>query len=473
MQRRHFLSLAATPLAAQQQQPIALGNRRELFLDHFLTESSRNVQLRLATPVEKEIVLKMDRPWEGPFSGYFTALQEPGRIRLYYRGLPEAGRDGRAAESTCYAESTDGITFTKPPENRILQADPPWSHNFSPFLDSNPDTKSQHRYKALSGIASSGLRAWSSPDGLHWKPLFEAPVFPPTRLPMFDSQNLAHWSELEGLYVAYVRRFKPVEGFGRIRWIARSTSKDFKTWTGPEDMDIAGLPPEHLYTSQLAPYPRAPHITIGIAARFLPGRQVISEAEAKEIGVHPSYFKDTSDSVLLTTRGQNKIDRTFREAFLRPGHGLNHWVSRDNYPALNTVQTRPDELSFYVNRHYGQPTAHLQRFTLRTDGFASLEANAQGGEWLSKPLTFTGTKLELNFATSAAGSIKVELQNPDQSPIEGYTLNESDELIGDRLSHPATWQGREDLSPLQGRPLRILLTLRDANLFSLHPKRGQ
>lgn len=471
MHRRGFLALAAAPLAAQQK-PIDLKNRREFFIDDFLTASTRNVQLRLATPVEKEIVLKMDRPWEGPFSGYFTALAEPGRVRLYYRGLPEAGKDGRAAESTCYAESTDGITFTKPPDNRILQADPPWSHNFSPFIDTNPDAKPEHRYKALSGLASSGLRAWSSPDGLNWKPLVQDPVLPATKLPMFDSQNIAHWSQHEGCYVAYVRRFKPVEGFGRIRWIAKATSKDFKTWTDPEDMDIAGLPPEHLYTSQLAPYPRAPHITIGIAARFLPGRQAISEAEAKEIGVHPSYFKDTSDSVLLTTRGAGKIDRTFQEAFLRPGHGLNHWVSRDNYPCLNTVQTRPEELSFYVNRHYGQPTAHLQRFTLRTDGFASLEANAQGGEWLSKPITFTGNKLELNFATSAAGAIKVELQNPDQSPLEGFTLNDSAELIGDRLAQSVKWQGREDLSPLNGKPVRILLTLRDANLYSFQGTDG-
>jgi len=438
-------------------QGTTLGDRRELFVDDQLVEWMRGAELRLATPIQKEIVLKLDRPHEGPFSAYFTILKDEGKYRIYYRGVPEAGKDGRPTEATCYAESPDGIHFSKPANNILLQGQPPFSHNFCPFIDRNPRAKT--RYKALSGIASSGLKAWISDDGLSWRALRNEPVMPATKLPMFDSQNLAFWSASEGCYVAYVRQFRD-----RIRTIVRATSDDFVNWTPFAPLDLGGAPADHLYTNQLHPYFRAPQIYIGIAARFNPGRQVLTAEEARETGVHPDYFKDTSDSVLLSSRGGNQVSRYFRESFLRPGLGLNHWVSRDNYPALNVVETGDGEMSFYVNRHYGQPTAHLQRFALRTDGFASLHAGWRGAELLTKPFTFSGRNLELNFATSAAGGIRVELQNPDESLIPGLALGDCAEIIGDRLMRTVKWRG--DPSAFAGKPVRLLFSLRDADIYS-------
>ena len=111
---------------------------------------------------------------------------------------------------------------------------------------------------------------------------------------------------------------------------------------------------------------------------------------------------DVSDGVLLTTRaGSTRYDFTFKESFVRPGLGSENWTSRSNYPALGVVQTGPAEMSFYVQRHYGHEMAHLQRMTLRLDGFASLHAPYAGGQMVTTPLTFAGRYLELNYATSA------------------------------------------------------------------------
>jgi hypothetical protein len=461
MMRRRELLWAGLPLMGQVAAGpvLALGGRRELFVDDYLLEWTRGAELRLATPVEKETVLRLDRPHEGPFSAYFTVLHDEGLYRVYYRGVRDAGRDGRPGEVTCYAQSKDGIHFEKPDDNVILRGQPPFSHNFCPFIDRNP--KGGARYKALSGLGSSGLMAWVSDDGLRWRALRETPVMPATKLPMFDSQNLAFWSESEGRYVAYVRQFRD-----RVRSIVRATSEDFVNWSEFEALDLGGAPVDHLYTNQIHPYFRAPHLYVGIAARFMPGRQVLTDEEAKETGVHPSYYKDTSDSVLLTTRGGNVVSRYFRESFLRPGLGLHHWVSRDNYPALNVVETGEGEMSFYVNRHYGQPTAHLQRFALRTDGFASLRAGWRGGEAQTKPLTFTGRELELNFATSAAGGVRVEVQDVAGQPLPGLSLDDCVEMIGDRLARKVRWR-EATLAGLAGTPVRLLLTLRDADLYSL------
>ncbi len=204
---------------------------------------------------------------------------------------------------------------------------------------------------------------------------------------------------------------------------------------------------------------------MGIAARFLPGRQVLSEEEAARAGVQAGYYKDTSDCVLLSSRAGSKIiDREFGGAYLRPGHGISHWSSRGNYPALHLVAAAgaEDEMSFYVHRHYGQPSAHLQRFTLRLDGLASLHAGWRGGMASTRPFTYAGSRLELNFATSAAGSVRVAI------PELGLTHENCEELIGDRLSRQVRWKGAEPgvLAQAAGRGVRLVFAMRDADVYS-------
>ena len=74
------------------------------------------------------------------------------------------------------------------------------------------------------------------------------------------------------------------------------------------------------------------------------------------------------------------------EGFVRPGNGLENWVSRANFALRSMLQTGPTEISFYVNRHYAQASWHIRRYTLRLDGFASLKAPYGGGEMVTKPL---------------------------------------------------------------------------------------
>lgn len=481
--RRMFVpAVAAATAAAAAAVPeatgtIDLGLRRELFVDRFLIERlGGGAALRLATPRREADALILNRPWEGPFSNYVTVIQDGPRYHLYYRGLPRAGADGSNAESTCYAASNDGLHFERPElglfevegsrkNNTILAGMAPFSSNFSPVLDTRPGVPESHRFKALAGTVRSGLAAFHSADGVRWKKMREEPVF---RDGIFDSQNLAFWSAAEQRYVMYFRTFKAM-GKTRYRWVSRTTSEDFLQWTAPEEMTFGGAPPEHLYTSQTHPYYRAPHIYIALAARFMPGRQVLAEDEARALQVDPGYYKDCADTVLLTSRGGSAYDRVFLEAFLRPGPGLRNWVSRNNYAALNTVETGPEEISFYTLSDYGQPTVHLRRYSLAMDRFAGIEAPYAGGEVVTRPLRFGGaTQLLLNFATSAPGGVKVELQDESGAPIPGYTLSDSVELIGDRIERAARWKGPgPSVAGVAGRPVRLRMVLKDATVYAL------
>jgi hypothetical protein len=459
------LVLVASLVHAQDGGVLSLGSRREVLADRYLIDTMSGLSHRLELPRDEGPVLKLDQPWEGKFSAYFTVLKDGDTYRLYYRGMPGIDpKDRRGAEATCYAESRDGIHWKRPKlglvehagskDNNILLRISGPSHNFCPFIDPRKGIPAEQRYKALAGLPPS---AFVSADGIHWTKLADKVITKGA----FDSQNVPFWSESEQRYVCYLRVF-----VDKVRQVARAESKDFVTWTDPVLMET-GKPLEHLYTNQTHPYFRAPHLYVSLAARFFPGRQVITPEEAKAIQVEDKYFKDCSDAVLMTSRGGNVYDRTFREGFVVPGIGPENWVSRTNYPALNVVQTGPHEMSFYVNQNYGQPTAHLRRYSLRLDGFASVQATAAPGEMVTKPLTFTGKELTLNFATSAAGGIRVEIQDAAGQTIPGYTLADAVETIGNEIERVVRWKTGSDVSQLTGRPIRLRFAMKDARLFAL------
>lgn len=465
--------------------PVALGERLELFIDRFLVARLDGARLRLHEPRDEGVALKFDAPWEGAFSAYATIIRDGDVLRAYYRGLGAAGKDGRREETTCCAESRDGIAWAKPElgffevggtrkNNAILADAPPSTHNFCPFLDARPDVARGERYKALGGTIESGLLPWASEDGLRWRRLRDAPVLDKALVGyphMFDSQNVPFWSAPEGRYLCYYRVFKD-----KIRRIVRSESQDFLQWSRPVLMEYRNpdgpAPIEHLYTNQTHPYFRAPHVYVAIAARFMPKRQVLTDEQAKAIGVHPSYFKDTSDAILMTTRPvegaehAGYYDRAFLEGFIRGGIGAQNWVSRTNYPALNVVQTGPSEMSLYVNQDYAQPTAHLRRYSMRLDGFASLHAGYAGGEMLTRPFTFSGARLRINFATSAAGGIRIEMQDPGGKAIQGFALEDCQEQIGNEIAREVAWKGGAGIGALAGKTVRMRVALKDADLYA-------
>ena len=155
------------------------------------------------------------------------------------------------------------------------------------------------------------------------------------------------------------------------------------------------------------------------------------------------------------------------ESFVRPGPGPDNWVSRTNYPLHGIIQTGPEELSFYVSRRYAQPEWHIRRYTVRLDGFTSINTPFAGGEFTTRLLSFTGSVLTLNYATGAAGSIQVELQDTDGRPIPGLALNDCDNIIGDEISRLVTWNRVSDLTALRDQHCRLRFVMKDADIYSM------
>jgi hypothetical protein len=443
-------SLAHAETAQAEQKPLDIGSRLELFVDDALIERMQGLALSLHPPTPREVALRFNSPWEGIDTAYVTVMKDGDRYRMYYRGNPPG-----QPEVTCYAQSADGIRWTKPKlglfafrgskDNNIVWSGP-GTHNFTPFKDPNPAAEEASRYKAVGG---GPLLAFTSSDGIHWKLLRDKPIITKGA---FDSQNLAFWDTQRQLYVAYFRGFRDGK-----RDILTCTSRDFLTWTEPVFLDYGAAPREHFYTNAITPYFRAPHLYLGFPKRFVPERKVVTEQP--EGGV--------SDGVFMTSRDGLHWDRRFREAFIRPGLDRLNWMHRSNMTAWGLVQTSPEEISLYYSEHYNTPHNQLRRATLRTEGFASVHAPAVGGEFSTRPLTFKGKELVLNYSTSAAGSVQVEMQGADGQPLPGFTLADCPVIYGDQIERAVMWKAGSDVSRLAGQTVRLRIVLKDADLYSL------
>ncbi|MBW3599524.1 MAG: hypothetical protein KY475_19905, partial [Planctomycetes bacterium] len=469
-----------------------------LFVDGRLIDRLEGATLRLHKPQAANTILKNDKPWEGHHNFGIGVFHHKGQFYLYYRAMPG---ETFGKHYAAVALSDDGVHWSKPnlglvevkgtADNNVVALEDedgrlqPAATNLDFWLDTNPQAPESERFKLVTYSTNGGPHVpgptsgenavhtatfWVSADGFRFRKRDPQPEFSSRLKNSFDSFNVYFWSEAEQQYVGYFR------WYDRVRTIARVTSKDLMTWSEPVPMSYGDAPRENLYTNQTEPYFRAPHLYIALPTRFMEGRTgILTEEQFKQLDIAERYKEQAriwnghpADGAFMTTRpGSTEYDRIFMESFVRPGIGLENWVNRGNYPLRGIVQTGPTEMSLYVNRHYTQASWHIERMTLRLDGFTSVHAPYEGGEMLTRPFTFTGGALAINYSTSVAGNIRIEIQDAEGRPIPGFALKDADDIIGDEISRTVTWGGKSEVSALVGKPIRLRFVLRDADVYSI------
>ena len=241
-------------------QALPLGSERQLFVDRYLVDRLEGLELRLQQPRPENIAIKYDQPWEDRLAFYTTVVKDGDVYRMYYRCRLTRPR------LTCYAESRDGIHWTKP-QLGLVEVDGSTANNvilpvagqFCAFLDTRPGVPRSERLKANARDVGTpySLVGYVSADGVRWRKIREAPLVDYAMENNFDSQNVIFWSEAEQRYVLYARHM--VEGR---RATARATSRDFLQWSPQTLMSYSDTgttrPSQHLYTNQTQPYFRAP-----------------------------------------------------------------------------------------------------------------------------------------------------------------------------------------------------------------------
>lgn len=483
--------------------PIDIGNRRELFWDDYLVRETTAV-LKQHQPAAKEIVMTCDAPWEGSACGYPVLFRDGDIIRLYYIAgrfiLSEDTETLHAHVVICYAEShDDGRSFIKPDlglytyngnkkNNIILMVGGYTEHldNFAVFKDTNPDCLPDERYKAIAdngrvpGTDDRILCYYKSTDGIHFSPGGQL-----VSGGWFDSLNCCFWDRHSRQYFLYMRDWP--EGYPRrrgqnmgtrYRGIRYCTSKDFRQWSAFKPLDFGDVEPIELYTNAIKPYERADHLFLGMPSRYYerenwsPNFDYLAGADHRRFRCrkHVRYGTVLTDCILITSRDGVHFRRQ-DQPFMTPGiERTANWVYGDCYPSWGMIATRsddrghaPDELSFYCMDYHWIKDEVVLRYTMRMDGFLSYHADYQPAALLTKPFIFSGNRLTINFATSAIGYVIIALTDVQGKPIPGYT---SCELFGDSLDRPVDFASGQDVSALSGKPVCLLFTMSDADIFS-------
>ena len=490
---------------------VTVGGNLQLFIDQSLIASTAGAQLVQHAPHSGGYALKSEKPWEGDTLYISSIFRYQGQYRMLYRGVDK--RTDSETYHLCLATSRDGITWERPSlglidfdgsrdNNIVADGNGNRLANCFTFYDPRAETPADQRVKAF--VWSDGKRYYhysanrperqlivlGSADGRVFRDFGFKSNLASQRINAFDGGSI-FWSSAEQTFIGYFRWWdeKPAPHarllgdwmFPRagVRSVFRSTSKDLVNWTEEIPMSYGDTPREHFYETGTFPYFRAPQLYVALANRFNPGRRALTLAEEHALKVRSvpdshgvrrlTFTSDANDLILLLAKpGGSVYARPFLEAFMRPGDNLGNWSSRSNYPPQHggLWATSATEMSFLVTRQHFQPANHIERMILRIDGFASMKAPYAGGEFITVPLIYTGDHLELNFSTSGAGEIRVEVQDASGKALPGLALDDCDPVIGDRIAGRVSWRGRESLSGYVGLPVRLRIKLFDADVYS-------
>lgn len=151
--------------------------------------------------------------------------------------------------------------------------------------------------------------------------------------------------------------------------------------------------------------------------------------------------------------------------------------------SMEMLRTHDDKLLFLAHASWGEHASYpdMQKagfdtrgafgpllYELRLDGFCSLKTWGKDGLLRTKTLIPQSGELTLNVRTTKHTAVRVQLLDGDTGePLPGYTLDEAIPINGDQLFARPRWQARQDLSELIGKPVRIEVQMREAELFAI------
>jgi hypothetical protein len=456
--------------------PIDVAGRKQLLVDRLFFDREQGIALRVERPRKTgEISLRREKPWESATLNWFSVLRDGPRVRMWYECYDVEGWPTADDTSFCYAESTDGVRWTKPdlglfayhgdPRTNILfrqigsGSGRSRVHGAGVFLD--PHAPVAERYKAVSqGIYGDRtppyrIAGMTSPDGLHW-----------TRCPapicevFGDSQYSGLWDAGLRCYVLFGR----VGGHGRA--LGRSESDVFAHFPPLQlvlQTDAQDPPASDLYTPATIRYPYADGVYLAFPSLYEHrGHTLDIRLAVSRDGVHWTW----PERVPYIPLG---VPGSFDTGSLYMGQG---------------IVRRGDELSlYYSGARINHQQAELEilvkpegerifsRVVTRLDRFVSASAGPSGGWFVTPPLRFRGARLELNLRTQPGGYARAALINAAGRAIPGFTLAECVPLRGDRIAVTAHWRGEANVATLAGQPVRLKVALRDAALYAFQFRR--
>lgn len=468
---------------------IDIGSIKQLFIDDEIIETSNDVNFVMHSPsLTGEVILKADLPYElgGYTHLYSSVLKDPidNKVKIWYDYFkPKSADPYDHDRHVAYAESTDGINFSKPQiglyeingskENNVVI--PGVIGGSSVWID--PNALPKDRFKTQAKVYPSGkLFMHSSPDGIHWK--LYADINPQGP---HDTQTIIFWDKKLQNYLLYGRYFLENNGikergvrrafidnnFTEIHNIGLAIWPDIKDKSKYSDIMGVGNSVDY-YGATVFPYE---DIYIMLAQAFWHWLPNTVYQGTDEPGMRDVRLAVSRNSIDFKRIGN-------RKPFLTPGP-LGRFDSKQIWALPNPVIMGDEIWIYYCGLNWdragrvdpksedGKKEAAISRAVLRLDGFVSVDAPYSGkGEIVTKPIKFTGEILEINANTGAGGAIRVEIIDRDGNPIPGFTKEECEWIVGNSVRHHVKWQGKKELKSLNGEVVRLRFLMRDCELYA-------
>ncbi len=456
----------------------------------------RGVELRVEQATRSNPIITADRPWEDRLC-WAQVMDDVGRYRMWYAVMRKSASP---REMFCYAESEDGLTWTKPElgivevdgstANNVVFAGPGASHFcvvkcphetpdkryrcmcFKAWYMGEPgeelDSDEGLRRLDVQNAAKEGekvlpvslhgtMLGLNSPDGLHWD-LIEKPILDEWH----DTHNLCVYDEAAGLYRAYLRGF-----YGGRRAISYSETKDFENWPPSRVIHHSVIddgPEESLYTNGYTRYPGRPDLHLMFPAIFDHGRDAVyGQLAYSSDAVNWSRF---TRQIIIPHGEPGEPD----EAMAYPEPELIRFAEEGKFRLLCHYGNE------YHNQSYNQsiPEGHARSYYAwaewQEDRLAGICAPGDGEFTV---ILQVGDRLLANLRTEPDGWARFEFVDrvvwpPQEWPgIEGFRFEDMEPVTGDRTHAPICWNGSPDLPKLSGQTVGLRVRLHKATLFSL------
>jgi hypothetical protein len=444
--------------------PIDVG--RQLFVDDFLIEKT-TLTRTFHAPKEHpgNPLVQPDRDWEkkgrGPSAMVFSDgvwFDPKDRLfKMWYLGGYGAG--------TCYATSPDGLRWDKPELDvrkgtNIVQ--PNTRDSATVWLDLETDDPDA-RYKLFRSHGEAdrfGLSVYFSANGTRWGERV-------LRTGICGDRTTAFWNPFRKVWVYSLRsdfRQKRTRSYWEVKDILEGPQweriEQVPLWCGSDRLDPQRKDLKtvcQLYNLDCVAYES---LLLGLFSIWRGDKNI------------PAGRPKPNEVCVGFSRDGFHWHRPERKPFVAVSEKQGDWNWGNVQSVGGCCLVVGDELWFYHSGRAGTPGKAPTRDTagstglaiLRRDGFASLDAGADGGTLTTRPVRFSGEHLFVNAAV-ADGELGVEVIDENDKVVDGLGQADCVPVRSDKTRQQVTWKNG-DLKRVANKPVRLRFHLKNGRLYA-------
>jgi len=521
----------------------------QMFLDDFVVGRGTGLDRVVNHPRSRGLAIPADKPWE-TFGCYphYVGRKSDGTFFAFYHSFwwdttPKAKIENDRAhdfkQTMAYATSADGIHWDKPKLNLVeAPADIDWE-KFPPFPSPKGSSKENNLIvfggdplKPTSNVSiwdlgqygnitdpakrfaiyyqESGYFSSELPDFIHDAKWTEKLVpcggkFSPR------AKGLHYFDNLNDEWVTIVQNAVP--HWLPTREIARFGSKDLQSWrseivVAPDSQDPHPL---NAYQEPMSMVPFcADGVVFGLLSWFYSDRTIgdggpILNKTPEHPYIWPWARKGVNEMRISISRdGGHTWDRTSsREPWIPYGTkeddndrlvigpsppirvGDEDWfyMSVINGNHL-VIRNSPDQMPYYKDRVVKH---QVGLYTQKHNRYVSLRAGTQKAVLITKPLTLSGTVLQLNV-DATRGQLRVGIASAEpvstlggttlstaphlaeERPLNGFKFEDCTPIQSNSIEHNVQFKNGTTLKELSGKKVRLLFEMVDTDLYAFRVK---